>query len=72
MPGILGADVQRHAARAVVVPQNRGETLVGRYQREGPDGGVHELVNVTLLSLISHGCCSPVILACLVDGRGST
>ena len=48
-PVVLRLDVQPHPARAVVLPQDRGEAVVGRNQLQPSDRRVHHLVDVTLL-----------------------
>jgi hypothetical protein len=45
MPGVLGVDLQPHAARTIGRPQDAGKTFVGRDQLEPADRRVYPLVN---------------------------
>jgi len=47
MLDVLGLDVQPHATRPIVFPQNRGKAVVGRHQREPADGRNHSFRYIT-------------------------
>jgi hypothetical protein len=54
MSVVLGLDVQPHTTRPVVLPQDSGETVVSRNQRESPDWRIHHLVDAPLLCFLIH------------------
>jgi hypothetical protein len=49
MVAVLGPDVQPHAMRPIVFPQDRGKAVVGRHQREPADGRRYVFVGHCML-----------------------
>jgi hypothetical protein len=55
MIGVLRDDVQRHAPRSIVFPQDRGQPFARRHQRKRSDRSAQKFVDV-VLRCVGHGC----------------